>query len=258
MAVPLTPPPAPAPSSPDPPLFPPLHTADILACQFSHWYPLFRRISPKATVIRPIPQEDDFVEYLESDGLFLPEGSGPMGLSELSDSDSDSDSPSSSTASSTDGADGRPTPSPRQRRQFSFPHLDAEIRSALARYDGAVFPKLNWSSPQDAAWMLPGQNLKCQTPADVYLLLKSSDFISHDLDRAFDDCIDYEPTSPSLAGLSLDEEEGERRRRRRWSFELVLKKWFDMPRSQEWRCFVRENRLLGAFFHLLPPLPCWN
>lgn len=179
-------------------------------------------------------------------------------LSELSDSDSDSDSPSSSTASSTDGADGRPTPSPRQRRQFSFPHLDAEIRSALARYDGAVFPKLNWSSPQDAAWMLPGQNLKCQTPADVYLLLKSSDFISHDLDRAFDDCIDYEPTSPSLAGLSLDEEEGERRRRRRWSFELVLKKWFDMPRSQEWRCFVRENRLLGAFFHLLPPLPCWN
>ncbi|KAJ8294326.1 Cell division cycle protein 123 [Rhodotorula toruloides] len=242
MAVPLAPRPPPAPSSPDPPLFPPLHTADILACQFSHWYPLFKRISPKATVIRPIPQEDDFVEYLESDGLFLPEGSGPMGLSELSDSDSDDEptSSSSSTASSTDGADDRPTRSPRQRRQFSFPHLDAEIRSALARYDGAVFPKLNWSSPQDAAWMLPGQNLKCQTPADVYLLLKSSDFISHDLDRAFDDCIDYDPTL-SLEGLSLDE----RRGRRGWSFELVLKKWFDMPRSQEWRCFVRENRLLA-------------
>jgi hypothetical protein len=31
---------------------------------------------------------------------------------------------------------------------FSFPRLDAEIRSALEKYDGAVFPKLNWSSPQ--------------------------------------------------------------------------------------------------------------
>ncbi|BGP32516.1 hypothetical protein JCM10296v2_004297 [Rhodotorula toruloides] len=240
MPVPLTPPPPPPPAPPstDPPLYPPLHTADILACQFSHWYPLFRRIGPKATVIRPIPDEDDFVEYLESDRLFLPEGSGPMGLSELSDSDSDDESP----ASSTDGADDRPRPSPRQRqrRQFSFPHLDAEIRSALSRYDGAVFPKLNWSSPQDAAWMLPGQNLKCQTPADVYLLLKSSDFISHDLDRAFDDCVDYD-RALSLEGSSLDQ----RRGRRGWSFELVLKKWFDMPRSQEWRCFVRENRLLA-------------
>lgn len=77
MAVPLAPP---SPPSPDPPpLFPPLHTADVLACQFSQWYPRFRRVSPKATVVRPIPDEDAFVDYLESDGLFLPEGSGHMG-----------------------------------------------------------------------------------------------------------------------------------------------------------------------------------
>ena len=60
-------------------LFPPLHTRDVLACQFSAWYPLFKRHSPKATVLRPIPHEADFLDYLESDGLFLPEGSGPMG-----------------------------------------------------------------------------------------------------------------------------------------------------------------------------------
>lgn len=52
---------------------------DVLACRFSSWYPLFKRCSPKATVIRPIPDEADFLDYLESDGLFLPEGSGPMG-----------------------------------------------------------------------------------------------------------------------------------------------------------------------------------
>lgn len=71
---------SPTSSSPaDSALFPPLHTRDVLACQFSAWYPLFKRHSPKATVLRPIPHEADFLDYLESDGLFLPEGSGPMG-----------------------------------------------------------------------------------------------------------------------------------------------------------------------------------
>ena len=50
-------------------------------------------------------------------------------ISELSDSDSDD---------SND--DDEPT--------YAFPELDCEIRRVLAKYDGAVFPKLNWSSPQ--------------------------------------------------------------------------------------------------------------
>lgn len=32
--------------------------------------------------------------------------------------------------------------------QVSFPHLDAKIRAVIEKYEGAVFPKLNWSSPQ--------------------------------------------------------------------------------------------------------------
>lgn len=129
--------------------------------------------------------------------------------------------------------------------------------------------------------MLPGQNLKCQTPADVYLLLKSSDFISHDLDHAFEDCVDFPIPSPSaaaprdsnarvervaegLAAVDLgtntaatseegqvsearprDSSAGTTTTTRPFEFELVLKKWFDMPKSQEWRCFVRQDRLLG-------------
>ncbi|KWU47261.1 D123-domain-containing protein, partial [Rhodotorula sp. JG-1b] len=200
-------------------VFPPLYTADVLACQFSSWYPRFRRIAPKATTVRPLPEDEHLIDFLEADGLFLPEGSGPMGsvqISELSDSESEEEE-----------ADDDEQP------VFSFPRLDAEIRSALEKYDGAVFPKLNWSSPQDAAWMLPGQNLKCQTPADVYLLLKSSDFISHDLDHAFEDCVDFSPSTGTTTST------------RPFEFELVLKKWFDMPKSQEWRCFVRQDRLLG-------------
>lgn len=60
-------------------VFPPLLKSDVLACQFSHWYPRFRRCAPKATVIRPLPEDEPLVDFLEADGLFLPEGSGPMG-----------------------------------------------------------------------------------------------------------------------------------------------------------------------------------
>ncbi|GAA5979682.1 hypothetical protein JCM5350_003811 [Sporobolomyces pararoseus] len=242
--------------------FSPLRQSDVLACQFSSWYPRFKRHAPKATIIRPIPQEEELLEYLESDGLFLPEGSGPNGISELSDSESDEEEEEDSDS------DDEPV------KQFSFPQLDAEIRSVLSRYDGAVFPKLNWSSPQDAAWMIPGQNLKCQNPADVYLLLKSSDFISHDLDHAFDECVDFDPSSlstaseglPDVSNLNIDDStttsssQPSRRQRRPYSFELVLKKWFDMPKSQEWRCFVKDCRLIGisqrdtTFYDFLQPV----
>lgn len=33
------------------------------------------------------------------------------------------------------------------RRKFAFPELDKQIRDAVAQY-GAVFPKLNFSSPR--------------------------------------------------------------------------------------------------------------
>ena len=50
---------------------------------------------------------------------------------------------------------------------------------------GAVFPKLNWSSPKDAKWIMPGNTIKCQNVSDVYLLLNSSDHIGDDLDNPF-------------------------------------------------------------------------
>ncbi|SGY93614.1 BQ5605_C037g11599 [Microbotryum silenes-dioicae] len=242
-------------SNPIPPEagFPPLTKADVIACAFSSWYPTFRRHSPKATVIAPL--SDEFIDYLQSDGVFLPEGSGPMGISELSDSED------GESANGTESSDD-------QSWQVSFPKLDSEIRDVLFKYDGAAFPKLNWSSPRDAAWMLPGQNLKCQNPADVYLLLKSSDFITHDLDHAFDLCVEHTPSTLSdswaapeegltegAGALTLsDEDSDEKREGRRirsrgtpssYPFELVLKKWYDIPRSQEWRCFVRDKQLIA-------------
>lgn len=69
--------------------------------------------------------------------------------------------------------------------------------------------------------------LKCTCPADVYLLLKSSDFITHDLsaEHVFEGC----STADQLP----------------YSLELVLRKWYPVNRSREIRCFVRNDILLG-------------
>lgn len=68
----------------------------------------------------------------------------------------------------------------------------------------------------------------------MYLYLKSSDFVAHDLTPAmvFDGCSD---NSSEL------ESEGS------WGYglELVLKKWYSMDQSREIRCFVRDEVLLG-------------
>lgn len=78
-----------------------------------------------------------------------------------------------------------------------------------------------------------GETLRCMSPEDVYLHLKSSDFVTHDLDHAYDDCEDDDggeaaapPTAPQ-------------------TFHLILKKWFSMPKSHEFRCFVRQGKLIG-------------
>jgi hypothetical protein len=60
--------------------------------------------------------------------------------------------------------------------------------------------------------------LQCEDISSVFLLLKSSDFVVHDMDIAED------------YGLSL---------------ELVLRKWVDLIPSMEFRCFVKEKKIVG-------------
>lgn len=76
--------------------------------------------------------------------------------------------------------------------------------------------------------MCAGPPLKCVNPKEVYLLLKSSDFVTHDLDFPYEGCQDTPDD-----GISSTQ------------YHLVLKKWFDMPRSHEFRCFVRQRQLIG-------------
>jgi hypothetical protein len=71
-------------------------------------------------------------------------------------------------------------------------------------------------------------SMECATPNDIYLLLKSSDFITHDLEHAFDDCV--EDGSIRVEGMR---------------YVLVLRKWFKANPSCEFRCFVRDRRVIG-------------
>ena len=155
-----------------------------------------------------------------------------------------------------DGNDADSDEEDTPRKQYAFPELDQRIRDCVKEYE-AVFPKLNFSSPkvrrelksiiciiltnpamalQDAAWLLPASSpLKCTSPSDVYLLLKSSDFINHDLstESVFEGC---EPESGS------DPQPTE------YELELVLRKWYPVDRGRELRCFVRDGLFIGTTY----------
>jgi len=194
-----------------------LSCRDILEFQQSSWYPRFKDVAFKCKIIRPLGGE--FRKYLEADGIFVPKGSEDQAAYSLLSDDSDSEG---HPGDSSDSSDVSPS--------FAFPELDAEIRSAIQEF-GAVFPKLNFTSPRDAAWAISDPApLKCTTPADVYVLLKSSDFINHDIDPrlVFEDCHDLGSTDIP------------------YELELVLKKWYNVERSREFRCFVRDANLIAV------------
>ena len=52
--------------------FPPVTGQDIINCSFSLWYTKYRRLSPRARIIKPLPEE--FITFLKSDGIVLPGG----------------------------------------------------------------------------------------------------------------------------------------------------------------------------------------
>ena len=123
---------------------------EVLWCSIDQWYPLFKKFTHK-TVILAIP--NDVLDYLKSDGsLILPK--------ECHEDVEDNECP-------------------------SFPEFNADLAAAIEDLGGAVFPKLNWSAPRDAAWMGVGHSLKCEQLEHVWLLLKSSEFIVHDLTQPF-------------------------------------------------------------------------
>lgn len=164
---------------------------------------------------RIIPLTPAFLAYLREDGIVLPSDTPTFPPPETYNDNS------SSTGWDED-IDADPS--------LQFPEIHQQIKDAIAELGGLVAPKLNWSAPKDATWISMKKNsMECATPNDIYLLLKSSDFVTHDLEHAFDSC---DPSSTSPASEEIP-------------YVLVLRKWFKVNPSCEFRCFVRQRTLVG-------------
>uniref|UniRef100_A0A8D0UZI6 Translation initiation factor eIF2 assembly protein n=2 Tax=Sus scrofa TaxID=9823 RepID=A0A8D0UZI6_PIG len=186
----------------------------VLHCQFSAWYPLFRSLTIKS-VILPLPQ--NVKDYLLDDGTLVVSGREDPPARSQPDSDDEAEeiqwSDDENTATLT---------------APEFPEFTTKVQEAINSLGGSVFPKLNWSAPRDAYWIAMNSSLKCKTLSDIFLLFKSSDFITRDFTQPFIHCTDDSP-DPCM------------------EYELVLRKWCELIPGAEFRCFVKENKLIVVF-----------
>lgn len=230
---------------------------DVLSCQFSSWYPVFSDLPFDNTLDRSnvtikaviIDLPESFREYLKTDGVNLPLGAAVSSCLNLENStrhrsswsdDSDEEDGCDENNSDDNHRQTNNKPSSIQEesshqtdvshpvRTWAFPELDEQIQNAIELF-GSVVPKLNWSCPRDAVWMNQG-SLRCSTAGDVYLLLKSSDFCSYDVFYALSEVSDSHFNCDSPERIPL---------------QLALRKWCHLYPSQEFRCFVRDKRLVG-------------
>jgi hypothetical protein len=91
------------------------------------------------------------------------------------------------------------------------------------------------------------------------MLLKSSDFILHDLsaDSVFEGCVDIDDDDDDDddddSGLKegsvrgSDTQGNNMKKAKGYELELVLRKWFAIDPSREMRAFVRDGVLIGAY-----------
>lgn len=114
----------------------------------------------------------------------------------------------------------------------NWPEVHESIQTAIEKLDGKVVPKLNWSAPKDATFMIAENDMTCRTANDIYLLLKGSDFVTHDLDHALD-------------GVVPDPGQSKEDEHNKLQYYLVLRKKFEFNPSMEFRCFVRDRQLIG-------------
>ncbi|KAF2711158.1 D123-domain-containing protein, partial [Pleomassaria siparia CBS 279.74] len=201
--------------------FPPVTKQHILNCSFHSWHPRYRAITPKA---RLISLPDTFLTYLREDGIVLApeENDNP----EWSDADSGIFSGGDNDDEDDDDANYDPTANWRDTHE--------RIALTIEELGGKVAPKLNWSSPKDATWIAATNSMECRTPNDIYLLLKSSDFVTHDLQHAFDDT-EEEPQKDGEDASIV----------RNIPYHLVLRKWLVLNPAVEFRCFVRNRKFIA-------------
>ncbi|XP_053778860.1 translation initiation factor eIF2 assembly protein isoform X2 [Desmodus rotundus] len=186
----------------------------VLHCQFSAWYPLFRSLTIKS-IILPLPQ--NVKDYLLDDGTLVVSGR--------------EDPPTCSQPDS--GDEGEEIQEKMSPVYVSFLHGALRFEGPVPAFTFfSVLSPMQWSDDEntatltDAYWIAMNSSLKCKTLSDIFLLFKSSDFITRDFTQPFVHCTDDSP-DPCM------------------EYELVLRKWCELIPGAEFRCFVKENKLIA-------------
>ncbi|KAF6022929.1 CDC123 [Bugula neritina] len=193
---------------------------EILNCSFNLWYPNFRTSTIPSIVIK-VPKV--FTDYLLEDGLFLPDN--------FKENQNVEESWSTTTVDANPNDDGISNEERKSQAMFAnkdFIQFRSDVLTAISKLGGKVFPKLNWSSPKDASWIAVNNSLCCETFNDICLLFKSSDFITHDLTEPF-----ISVTDQNLSSIPEVE------------YVLVLRRWLNISPSGEFRCFVKDKKLIA-------------
>ncbi|KAL2886323.1 Cell division cycle protein 123 [Ceratocystis lukuohia] len=210
--------------------FPPIKKSHMVNCAYDQWFPRYRTSCIKSRIV---PLTEVMVSYFKEDGILLADDD-EQGKEETADEEWHSTGPISSGVVREVYSDDESEEEEEERTppNVRFPVQHKLIKDAIQELGGSVVPKLNWSTPKDAAWISRHQNtLKCTSPNDIYLLLKSSSFVTHDLEHAFEETIDdYHPTSHDT---------------NQFKYALVLRPFFNMHPALEFRCFVKQRNLIG-------------
>ena len=93
-------------------------------------------------------------------------------------------------------------------------------------------------------------SVKSMCAEELFLLLKSSDFVTYDLHHAYDLCADrdtileryYKPAEPAEQD---EQDEPPQQKRPNWPLSLALRTWYRLVPGMEFRCFVGARVLLG-------------
>lgn len=233
---------------PAPEVVPAPSRAEVSACAFPAWAPRFP--SPLLPRHELLPLPPAFMARLRRGGaVFAPASAlparprrDPYADTGFSDGDSSEDGGGGDSSGGDSSGGGPPA---------AFPELEAAVGAAVARLGGAALPKLSWSAPKDAVWLSHAGSLRCESGAEVLLLLLASSAAAHDACHAYDACSDAAP--PGGGGGDHDP-----------PLTLVLKRWAPPARASEFRCFaaaegalvaVSQRHTADCWPHLAPGLP---
>jgi len=229
---------------------------EIIQCQFDQWYHKFIGKTFKSQIIL---LQKEFIEYLGEDGVILPDSAiayyadDPLARQQDGDENLAEVNEGMPDAKIYVNKEGMVT------CKHDFSDLENQLKCAIDEMGGEFMVKLNWSCPIDAVWV-NGGSLKCQSIADIFLLLKSSDRVTFDLEHMFDLCTKSNSAASTSSLIGGIEAKGTEPLLEKSATgqgilpslspssirpTLVIRKWANLQPSMEFRIFIHGNEICG-------------